>query len=60
MAKFFMTWADKKQIAINLDLVRFMTPHASNPQTTIMTFDAGHVVMVDQPIQAFVNATEKK
>jgi hypothetical protein len=59
MPKFFITQADKKQHAVNLDLVRLMTPHASNPQTTVITFDGGHVLMVEQPIQDLINAAEK-
>jgi hypothetical protein len=35
------------------------TPHPTNPQTTVITFDSGHVLMVEQPLQAFVNAAEK-
>ena len=59
MSKFFMTWADKRQHAVNLDLVRLMTPHPTNPQTTVITFDSGHVLMVEQTLQDFVNAAEK-
>jgi hypothetical protein len=59
MPKFFIASADKRQHAVNLDLVRLMTPHPSNPQTTIITFDGGHVLMVEQPIQALIDAAEK-
>ena len=60
MPKFFMTLADKKQHAVNLDLVRLMAPHPSNPQTTVITFDSGHVLMVEQPIQDLINAAAEK
>jgi hypothetical protein len=60
MPKFFMTSADKKQLAVNLDLVRVIAPHPSNPQTTVITFDAGHALMVEQPIQDLLNAAAEK
>jgi hypothetical protein len=41
-------------------LVRLMAPHPSNPQTTVITFDSGHVLMVEQPIQDLLNAAAEK